>query len=79
MPMPPIDDYRAARLPIPERMLAWHLTGKGLESLHLAEVPTPQPGPGQLLCRIDAAGLCFSDIKILTLGSEHPRIAGRDL
>jgi len=77
--MSAIEDYRAARLPVPQKMLAWHLTGTGLESLHLAEVPTPKPGAGELLCRIDAAGLCFSDIKILTLGSEHPRIAGRDL
>jgi len=77
--MSAIGAYRAAQLPVPGRMLAWHLTGKGLESLHLVEVPTPQAGPGQLLCRIDAAGLCFSDIKVLTLGSEHPRIAGRDL
>jgi len=77
--MAKIDDYRAARLPVPARMLAWQLTGTGLENLKLNEVPTPDPGPGELLCRIDAAGLCFSDIKILTLGSEHPRIAGRDL
>lgn len=77
--MTTIADYRAARLPIPERMLAWHLTGTGLQNLHLVEVPTPRAGPNELLCRIDAAGLCFSDIKILTLGSEHPRIAGRDL
>jgi len=77
--MSTIEAYRKAELPVPETMLAWHLTGKGLESLHLVEAPTPQAGPGQLLCRIDAAGLCFSDIKILTLGSEHPRIAGRDL
>ena len=74
-----IDAYRAGKTPVPAQMLAWQLTGTGLESLHLAEVPTPKPGAGELLCRIDAAGLCFSDIKILTLGSEHPRIAGRDL
>ncbi|MGQ9731636.1 MAG: alcohol dehydrogenase catalytic domain-containing protein [Candidatus Zipacnadales bacterium] len=74
-----IDDYSAGRLPLPNTMLVWHLTGTGLESLHLNEVPVPAIGPEELLCRIDAAGLCFSDIKILTLGADHPRIAGRDL
>jgi threonine dehydrogenase-like Zn-dependent dehydrogenase len=77
--MPTLADYRAARLRVPDTMLAWQLRGTGLENLTLDEIPTPRPGRGELLCRIDAAGLCFSDIKILTLGSEHPRIAGRDL
>lgn len=81
--MPKIDDYRAGRTPVPGDMLAWQLTGKGLENLgqdgRPATIPVPQPGRGELLCRIDAAGLCFSDIKVLTLGSEHPRISGRDL
>lgn len=39
----------------------------------------PQPGSGELLVRIDACGVCFSDIKILNLGGAHPRLAGRDL
>jgi threonine dehydrogenase-like Zn-dependent dehydrogenase len=28
---------------------------------------------------VDACGICFSDIKILNLGGEHPRLRGRDL
>ncbi len=81
--MPKTDDYRAGRTPVPNEMLAWQLTGKGLENLgqdgQPTSVPVPSPGSRELLCRIDAAGLCFSDIKVLTLGSEHPRISGRDL
>ncbi len=29
--------------------------------------------------RHDACGICFSDIKIIALGPEHPRLVGRDL
>jgi len=81
--MPDLATYRAGVGAAPDEMLAWPLHGTGLESLGRGGrpelIPTPQPGPRELLCRVDAAGLCFSDIKILTLGSKHPRISGRDL
>jgi alcohol dehydrogenase, propanol-preferring len=32
------------------------------EPLELAEVPNPEPGPGQVLVRIEASGLCHTDI-----------------
>src|SRR4051812_49349279 len=59
--------------------LRWELRGAGLENIALAQGVLPQPGPGELLLRVDACGICFSDIKILNLGGEHPRLAGRDL
>jgi NADPH2:quinone reductase len=34
----------------------------GPEVLQLAEAPTPQPGPGEALVRVQAAGLNFIDI-----------------
>ena len=34
----------------------------------------PEYGPDELLVRHDACGLCFSDIKVINLGQEHPRI-----
>ena len=30
--------------------------------LEIREVPVPQPGPGQVLVRIEASGLCHTDI-----------------
>ncbi len=64
---------------LPASYRCWALTGAGLENLHLVERPLPQPSPGELLVRIDACGICFSDIKILNLGGGHPRLQGRDL
>ncbi len=78
-----IADYRAASQDIPPQMQAWQTFGAGLANLgkegEPLTIPVPQPGPDQLLARIDAAGLCFSDVKILKLGGEHPRLYGRDL
>jgi threonine dehydrogenase-like Zn-dependent dehydrogenase len=34
----------------------------------------PEPGPDELMVRHDAVGLCFSDIKVINLGQNHPRI-----
>ena len=60
----------------------WPLYGAGMENLGRdgkpIEVPIPQYGPDELLVRHDACGLCFSDIKVISLGQEHPRIT-RDI
>jgi len=77
--MSKVDEYRAAREAIPDRMLKWRFYGEGLESLHVEEVPVPSFGPDELLVRQDACGLCFSDTKVIALGANHPRMAGRDL
>lgn len=75
--------YRQAQHPIPQTMLRWHLYGAGLENLgkdgQPEEVPVPEPGDDELLVRIDALGLCFSDTKVVSLGEKHPRLVGRDL
>lgn len=77
--MSKLDEYKAAREPIPDRMLKWRFYGDGLESLEVEEVPVPSFGPEELLVRQDACGLCFSDTKVIALGPNHPRMAGRDL
>jgi threonine dehydrogenase-like Zn-dependent dehydrogenase len=64
---------------LPESYRRWELSGAGLENLALAEQSLPDPSAAELLVRIDACGICFSDIKILRLGPDHPRLQGRDL
>ncbi len=75
--------YRSAQHPIPQTMLRWHLYGAGLGNLgrngQPEEVPVPEPGDDELLVRIDALGLCFSDTKVVSQGEKHPRLVGRDL
>ena len=77
--MSKLDEYRAGTGPIPQTMLRWHFYGNGLDGLRLEEVPVPKPGAHELLVRQDANGICFSDIKVITLGENHPRLQGRDL
>ena len=76
-------DYRDAEIAvIPEKNRIWPLYGAGFDNLGIdnqpIEVVLPKYGPDELLVRHDACGLCFSDIKILTLGDKHPRIT-RDM
>jgi threonine dehydrogenase-like Zn-dependent dehydrogenase len=75
--------YRNGELPLPRTHLVWFLYGAGMENLgrngKAEEQPLPEYGPRELLARVDATGICFSDIKIIKAGSEHPRLHGRDL
>ena len=68
---------------IPEKMLAWPLFGTGMEKLGKNDlacvVDVPQIGDDELLVKIDAIGLCFSDIKLIRAGEEHPRVISEDL
>ncbi len=70
--------FRRADAPLPERNRLWPLYGAGFDNLGLngqpIDVPMPSYGPDELLVRHDACGLCFSDIKVITLGEQHPRI-----
>jgi len=71
-------DFRQAAAPMPDENRLWPLYGAGFDNLGLAgqtiAAPIPSYGPDELLVRHDACGLCFSDIKIINLGEEHPRI-----
>lgn len=70
--------YRQARGSLPDRNRLWPLYGAGFDNLgrdgRPIEAPMPAFGPDELLVRHDACGLCFSDIKVIKLGQEHPRI-----
>jgi len=78
-----LEAYRKVQGTLPQQHLAWEVYGAGFENLGKdgkpVSVPVPKPGLNEALARIDAVGLCFSDIKVIKLGSEHPRLAGRDL
>jgi threonine dehydrogenase-like Zn-dependent dehydrogenase len=67
---------------LPATHLRWNLYGAGLENLGRdgkpERLPVPQPAQNEILARIDAVGICFSDLKILRLGEAHPKI-DRDL
>ncbi len=75
--------YFRGETPVPATQQAWLIYGAGMENVgrdgRPVEIAVPQPGPEQLLARIDAAGICFSDIKIIKQGGDHPRLYGRDL
>lgn len=71
--------YRAGRSPLPECHKVWHLYGAGLDHLRQDTQPVPAFGPQELLARVDACGLCFSDIKVIRQGGAHPRLFNRDL
>jgi 2-desacetyl-2-hydroxyethyl bacteriochlorophyllide A dehydrogenase len=54
----------------------------GLQSCHLAEVPDPSPGPGEVLVDIRHIGLCGSDLATFTGLNplvSLPRIPGHEL
>jgi len=63
---------------IPETMWALELQGSGPEALVVVERPTPRPGPGQALCRVEAASVCASDGKLVRLGGRHRNLHGWD-
>ena len=68
---------------LPREILSWQLKGTGLDSFGTKGRPDTVPFPSytedNLIARIDAVGLCFSDIKLISAGPSHPRIEGRDL
>lgn len=75
--------YVAAADPSPAEAWAWNLYGAGLENMgrdgQPEQVPVPKPAPNQLLVRVDAVGMCFSDVKIIRQGRNHPKLYNRDL
>jgi len=68
---------------VPKTMSAWPLFGAGMDKFgsndQVCEVPVPEPSDDELLVRIDAIGLCFSDVKLIRAGEEHPRVISENL
>jgi threonine dehydrogenase-like Zn-dependent dehydrogenase len=78
-----INDYREAGSPLPKTYQAWQIFGAGFDNIGKDGKPTTlelrPPKDNEILLRVDALGLCLSDIKIIRQGSAHPRLRGRDL
>ncbi len=64
-------------------MLAWQLFGAGMEQFGAHDqpsvVPVPAYGPDEVLMKVEAIGLCFSDVKLIKAGEQHPRVVVNDL
>ncbi len=76
-------DYVKGDTPLPAPNLAWNTYGTGIESIGKDGAPEPieipSPGPDQILVRVDAVGLCYSDVKLIKQGGDHAKLYGRDL
>jgi alcohol dehydrogenase, propanol-preferring len=52
------------------------------EPMRIDEVPTPEPGPGEVLVRVGGAGVCHSDLHIIDgdipLLGDEPKILGHE-
>ncbi len=76
-------DFASGETPLPSPNLAWNTYGKGLDAIGIDGAPeaveVPSPAADQLLVRVDAVGLCFSDVKLINQGGDHPKLYGRDL
>lgn len=63
--------------------LSWPLRGIGLAALGKDGAPVTEPFPvcadDEILVRVDAVGICSTDVKIMRLGSDYPPLRGREL
>ena len=75
--------YRSADYSLPDKAWAWNMYGPGVENIgkngRPEQLPIPEPGDNQLLVRVDSVGMCFSDVKLIRQGGNHPKLYNRDL
>lgn len=61
----------------------WNLYGAGMDQIgqngQPENVGIPTPDADQILVRMDGVCLCFSDVKVINQGGNHPKLYGRDL
>lgn len=44
------------------------------QPLHMEQLPVPRPGPGQVLLRVEACGVCRTDLHIIDGDLPHPKL-----
>lgn len=64
-------------------MKAWHIIGAaGIEALDLAEMPTPEPGPGEVRVRMEANSINYRDLLTIqdpvARNLPYPRVPNSD-
>merc|ERR1711971_129186 len=55
---------RVDTMSLPDTMMAVVVHGK--EDYRIEEVPVPKPGPGEVLVKVEAVGICAGDAKTFT-------------
>ena len=69
--------------PLPSRMRAWQIKGAGIDHFGAGdapdEIPFPDHGEDDVVARVEAVGICYSDAKLVRAGAGHARLRGRDL
>ena len=55
------------------------LSGIGFNNLHLVSNQVPEISDDEILCRVDATGVCTSNLKLIAQGSAHSLINGWDI
>ena len=50
------------------------LLDRSREPLRLAELPVPEPGPGQVLIKVSACGVCRTDLHVVDGELTEPRL-----
>lgn len=75
--------YRSPDTPASSETWAWNMYGAGIDQIGREgkpeRFPVPAPNDDQLLVRVDAVGMCFSDVKLIQQGGKHPKLYNRDL
>ncbi len=77
------EKYQDLNHTLPKATSTWNMYGAGVDNIGKNNQPelfeVPEPAANQLLVRVDAVGLCFSDVKLINQGSSHPKLYNRDL